>query len=166
MKYLIAAQGIVNGALSDTGSRAATGGAVSAVPFFVVNAGPSSIDYVQRLALFGGSSNLQILQARAVPLLAQGLREGLYFSQSGEPAFRANLYAPESQNYNLYLSKFNDWQPADAFFQSQGESALSLTMYSFNCCYDSFQIKSEFVGKQFGFRLELLVESSGGIVEP
>ena len=166
MKYLIAAQGIVNGALSGSGDRAATGGAVSPAPFYVVNAGPSSVDYRMKEARFGGSSNLQILQARAVPLLAQGLREGLYFSQSGEPAFRANLYAPGNQNYNLFLSKFNDWQPADAFFQSQGESALSLIMYSFNCCYDAYQIKSEYVGKQFGFKLELLVESSGGIVDP
>lgn len=165
MKYLIAAQGIVHGALSGTGNRAATGGSVSPAPFYVVNAGPSSVNYGQKEALFGGSSNLQILQARAVPLLAQGLREGLYFSQSGEPAFRANLYAPKNQNYHLFLSKFNDWQPADAFFQSQGESYLFLSMYRFVCCYDAYQIKSEYVGKEFGFRLELLVESSGGIVD-
>lgn len=164
MIYQIAAQGIVNGALSDTGSRNATGGAASPAPFFVVNAGPASHDYTPQIAKFGGASNLRILRARAVPLLAKGLREGLYYSHLGAPAFQANLYGPQQQNYNLFLTKFDDWQPADALFQTHGEEYLVLSMYSFSCCYDAFQIRDEYKGKSYGFRLEMLVESSGGLI--
>jgi len=164
MKYQISAHMIVNGALSDTGSRAATAGGVVAAPFFVVNAGFSSVQYGMKMANFAGNSNLRILEARAMPLLAAGLREGMYYSQSGEPAFRGNLFAPQSQNYNLFLTKFNEWQPADAFFETQGEACLNLTLYSFAACYDAYKIKDDYKGKEFGFRLDLRVESSGEII--
>jgi len=166
MKYQISAHMIVNGALSDTGNRAAPAGGVVAAPFYVVNAGPAQTDYGMRQAIFGGSSNLRILEARAMPLLAAGLREGMYYSQSGEPAFRGNLYAPQSQNYNLFLTKFNEWQPADALFETEGEASLVLTLYSFSACYDAYKIKDDYKGKSFGFRLDLRVESSGGIIVP
>lgn len=164
MKYQISAHMVVNGSLSDTGDRAATAGGVVAAPFFVVNAGFSSVQYGMKMAIFAGNSNLRILEARAMPLLAAGLREGMSFSQSGEPAFRGYLFAPQSQNYNLFLTKFNEWQPADAFFETQGEAHLNLTLYSFSVCYDAYKIKDDYKGKHFGFRLDLRVESSGEII--
>lgn len=164
MKYQISARMIVNDALSDTGSRAATAGGVVVAPFYLVNAGPAGTDYGMKLANFGGSSNLRILEARAMPLLAPGLREGMHESQSGDPAFRGNLHAPQNQNYNLFLTKFNEWQPADAVFETEGEAYLNLTLYSFSACYDAYKIKDDYKGKQLGFRLDLRVESSGGII--
>lgn len=159
MRYQISAHMIVNGALSDTGSRAVTAGGVAPAPFFVVNAGPAGTNYGMKPAYFGGSSNLRILEARAMPLLAPGLREGLE-----SPAFSSNLFAPQNQNYNLFLTKFNEWQPADAVFETEGEAYLNLTLYSFSACYDAYNIKDDYKGQPFGFRLDLRVESSGGII--
>ena len=164
MKYQISARMIVIGALSGTGSRAATVGGVVVAPFFVVNAGFSSVQYEMKIANFAGNSKLRILEARAMPLLAPGLREGADYSLSGDPAFRGYLYAPQSQKYNLFLTKFNEWQPADALFETQGESCLNLTLYSFAACYDAYKIKDDYKGKDLGFRLDLRVESSGEII--
>ena len=164
MKYQISAHIIVDADLSDTGSRAVITHGVVEAPFYLVNAGPEDTYFGMVPANFGGSSNLRILEARAMPLLAPGLREGMYNSQSGEAAFRGKINAPHSQPYNLFLTKFNEWQPADAFFKTEGEDYLNLSLFSYVVCYDAYKIKDDYKGKPFGFRLDLRVESSGGII--
>ena len=164
MKYQISANIIANDALSDTGSRTAFTSGFVDTPFYLVNAGTVNTDYGMVPANFGGSSNLRILEARAMPLLAPGLREGMDYSQSGLAAFHGTINAPHSQRYKLFLTKFNEWQPADVVFKTEGEAYLSLSLFSYLVCYDAYKIKDDYKGKQFGFRLDLRVESSGGII--
>ena len=164
MIYQISAQITAVNTLVSSERRAVIIGDSLRDSFYVVNAGTSLTPYVMKLASFGPDSCLRIIEARAVPMLAAGLREGLFVSQRGEPAFIAEMRVWPEMSYNLFLTKFNEWQPADAIIYPNNGWRISPYLTRFQACYDSYKIKSDYVGKQIGFRVDLKVESSGGLL--
>lgn len=171
MKYQISSIFSVSGTISGTGARdVVQSSGFGPAPFRVVNAGPSVNDYDMKTARFGADSNLKILSARAMPILAPGLREGLRATNASEPAIRMRMYCappgPITGYQNIFLTKFNDWQPADAVYSAiEGAGWLALGIDSFNVCYDSYKIKTDYVGKSFAFRFDLIIETSGGVID-
>jgi len=170
MKYILSTFLMSQTNLASDGDRNATGGKIQDADFYVCNAGLAGDEYARKLAVFGPSSNLRILQTRAVPLLAPGLREGSFFSMGSDPAFRARInfrsygVGHDYHGFNLYLNKFNSWYPCDFIQETDGTGVIIPVMASFSAVYDAYQIKPEFFNKEFGFMIEMEVESSGGIL--
>lgn len=156
--------------LAADGDRNATGGAIQDSDFYVCNAGLAGDEYARKRAVFGPSSNVRILQTRAIPLLAPGLREGSFFSMGSDPAFRARINfrsygeGHDYPGFNLYLNKFNLWYPCDFTQNTDGTGVIIPVLASFSSVYDAYQIKDEFKNQPFGFLVEMEVESSGGIL--
>ena len=166
MKYQISASMIADTPLDSSGDRGATAGFSGETPFFVVNTGFYTGGLTMRRAVFGPSSNLRIVEARAMPILASGLREGSSVYYVTHPAFEAVIDTSLGNPFRLYLTKYNEWQPVDILNETDGTTNIELTLLNFLACYDAYKIKDDYKGLPFGFRFDLRVESSGGIIVP
>lgn len=138
--------------IDDSGNRNAACNATPAQLMQIMNLQDSPIP-----AKFQANSKTKVLRMRVLPVGAPGLREGLELIP-----FRGNFYFGQ-ENFNIKLSKFDEWQDCNVILEAQ-TMLPGIFLYAFSAHYDAFQIKEEYKGLNFAFRVEVEIETSAEFI--